>query len=63
MKQLKAFFFLLTFGMLLLPDLFAQNISVGETLPNFELQKYDGGSIAVNDYPNRILFLHFLASY
>ncbi|MBD3289235.1 redoxin domain-containing protein [candidate division KSB1 bacterium] len=44
-------------------SVFAQNVSVGENAPAFELTKFGGGTVSMSDYPGKIILLNFLGSY
>jgi hypothetical protein len=45
------------------PHVMAQNVSVGQQVPSFQLAKFGGGTVSSSDYPGKILFLNFFGSY
>lgn len=43
-------------------NLYAQNVSVGETTPGFEVDRFGGGTLSPEQYRGSILVLYFFGS-
>lgn len=56
-------FTLILFSLFLSANLFAQNVSVGETTPGFEVDRFGGGTLSPEQYRGEILVLYFFGSY
>jgi len=62
MKRTRTSAFILAF-LFLSTNLFAQNVSVGETTPGFEVDQLGGGTLTPEAYRGMILVLYFVGSY